>query len=152
MRQESFLSIVVRGCETRTTLGWRKGEGLDDSHIAMHITPGKHAVKNPEMAVRRALAFYEVFERWEERFKSSGYQGVQDWRDIDPSEWRKIMSDGNNKWYDVQPLMELEELWKRFKSGELARQVLELAENLPMDKLSKKSRKEIEDGLARIRG
>lgn len=108
-------------------------------------------MSHPTQTVRRALAFIDVFERWEERFNKSGYQGVQDWRDIDPSEWRNILSDGNNKWYDVQPLMEIEELWKRYKSGKLVEQVLELAENLPMDKLSKTARKEIEDGLARIR-
>lgn len=121
-------------------------------HIGHTLSPGKHAVKHVEMTVRRALAFYDVFERWEQRFNKSGYQGVQDWRDIDPSEWRKILSDGNNKWYDVQPMMEIEELWKRYKKGTLAQEVLDLADNLVMEKLSKKSRKEIEDGLARLRG
>lgn len=118
-------------------------------HIGHELSPRKHAVKHVEMTVRRALQLIEVFERWEEQFNKSGYQGVQDWRDIDPSEYRKIMGDDH---YGIQPRMELEELWKRYKSGRIYDEVLALADNLIMDKLpDNDNTKEMKNALDRIR-
>lgn len=124
---------------------------MKEDHIAHELTPRQHAVQHVEMTVRRAIQVFDLFERWTKRFKDSGWQGTQDWRNIDPSEYRKIFDSGANKWYDVQPLMEIEELWVRYKDGRLAQEVLDLAENIPLHKVSKTSRKEIEDGLNRIR-
>lgn len=125
----------------------------DDEGNETYETIGarKHAVQHVEMTVRRAILFFDLFEKWTKRFKDSGWQGTQDWRNIDPAEYRKILDSGDNKWYDVQPLLEIEELWIRYKNGRLAREILELAENLVLEDLSKKSRKEITNGLNRVR-
>ena len=108
----------------------------------------KHAVKNVEMTVRRALRFIQLFEEWEERFNKSGRRGVQDWRDIDPKEYRKIYGDD---YMEVSPQNQLEELWERYKSGSLYREVQELADNLVLEDLSKTARRQIENGLVHIR-
>lgn len=119
------------------------------SHMGHELSPRAHAMKHVEMTVRRALQLIKVFEEWEERFNRSGYQGVQDWRDIDPAEFRKVLGDDH---YGIQHTMELEELWKRYKNGKIYDQVLDLAENLVIEKLPKNSNtKEMIRDLDRIR-
>lgn len=121
---------------------------MDETHIGHALSPRVHAMKQSEMTARRALKIIQVFEKWEARFQSNGVQGVQDWRDIDPKEFRKIYDDDR---YGVQPQMELDELWRRYKNGRLYDEVLELAENLVIEKLpDNKHTKEMKDALNRI--
>ena len=49
---------------------------MQHDHIGMHIGARTHAVKHPEMTVRRALAFVELFDKWADK------EGIKDWRDI----------------------------------------------------------------------
>lgn len=122
---------------------------MNEQHIGHHLSPRKHAVKNVEMTVRRVLQLIRVFEEWEARFNKSGIRAVQDWRDIDPSEYRGILGDDH---YGIQPRMELEELWKRYKSGRIYDEVLDLADNLILEKLPDNDKtKEMKRDLARIR-
>lgn len=106
--------------------------------VAHHVNPRGQAVKSTEMTVRRALALIEVFDNLPD--------GAKDWQDADPKDLRKAMGDDQ---FDPRQAV-YPELWERYKDGSLHEQVIALADNLVLEDLSKKARKEIEDGLNRI--
>lgn len=85
------------------------------------------------MTVRRALAIYFAFE------------GIEDWTELDLKTWRLAFGSVNPHG------RELPELWDRYKAGTLAEQIIALADNLVMEDLSKEARKEIQDGIRRLR-
>ena len=99
------------------------------------LNPRGEALKSIEMTVWRALQLIEAFD---ELGKD------QDWTDVKGSVYRRVIGER----YDY-PRM-IEETWKRYKDGTLYRQVLELADNLAMDGLSKERRKELRSGLTKI--
>lgn len=91
------------------------------------------------MTVRRALAIIDVFDNLPD--------GARDWTDAEPRDLRKAMGDDT-----FDPSLAIwPELWERYKKGTLHEQTIEMAENLNMEDLSKASRKEIQDGIRRIR-
>lgn len=108
---------------------------------SLELNPRGKTIKTSEMTVRRALAIIEVFD--------NAPEGTRDWSELDPKDLRNA-ADLQDTFIYSQAIWP--ELWKRYKDGSLHRQTLELAENLPMEDLSKKARKEIEDGLNRISG
>ena len=109
------------------------------THISKELGPRKQAVKSLEMTVRRALAVIKVFDELP--------KGSTDWTDADPRDLRNALGDEV-----FNPTMSvLPELWKRYKDGRLQEQVLELVANIVLESLPKKTRKEIEDGIARFR-
>lgn len=100
--------------------------------------PKGQAMKGVEMTVRRALAIIEIFDNLPPEAK--------DWTDAEPKDLRKVMGDDSfNPSLSIWP-----ELWARYKDGRLQQATLELADNVNLEDLSKKARKEIEDGIARI--
>lgn len=96
-------------------------------------------MKSAEMTVRRALALVKVFD-------NPPPGGAKDWTDYEPKLIRDAMGD---KAFDPKQAV-LIELWARYKDKRLHQQIKDLAASLDMDKMSKKARKEIEDGLNRI--
>lgn len=111
----------------------------EENSTKLELNPRGKTVKTAEMTVRRGLAIIEVFD--------NAPEGTRDWSELDPKDMRNAADLGDT----FIPSMAIwPELWKRYKDKSLHRQVRELAENLDMDSLSKKGRKEIEDGLNRI--
>jgi hypothetical protein len=103
------------------------------------LNPRGQAMKEVEMTIVRALALIEEFDALVERFKKEA-----DYTVLSPASYRKALGEYN-------PLgMEIRELWERYKSRTLHRQVLELAENLVLEDLDAARRKEIKSGLRRI--
>lgn len=113
----------------------------DRSRYHYHtINPRTQSVKTVEMTVIRAIMFVDAFEAWE-----AEHGKMKTWEDMDPAAFRKIYEDG---WYTRTA--EIEELFKRYKSGRLQREIVELAENLVLDDLSKERRKVIKDAIRRF--
>lgn len=107
---------------------------------------GSQASKQIEMTVVRALWLIDAFDQVVEEHKTPGWPTPRvDWRDVPMATYRKIFGDKKNSEFVM------DELWTRWKEGRMQRSVLDLAANLDMDTLTKKRRKEIERGLARIR-
>lgn len=106
--------------------------------ITKELSPRSQAVKSLEMTVRRALAIIDVFDNRPETAK--------DWTDCEPKALRNALGDDE---FNPQQAI-LPELWKRYLDRTLHRQTADLAANLDFDSLSKKSRKEIEDGLSKL--
>lgn len=114
---------------------------MDETHMSREVSPRAHANLYNTQTVRRGLRIIQVFDEWSEK------DGFKDWRDIDPKDLRNALDAGDT----FDPTQAIwPELWDRYTSRELHRQVLDLVENVPMDKLSKKVRKEINDGISRI--
>lgn len=105
--------------------------------ISKELGPRKQANKVNEMTVRRALAIIQVFDSQED---------AKDWSDYEPKDIKAALGEDR---FDPQMAV-LPELWARYKDKRLHQQVEDLAANIDLEGLSKKSRKEIEDGLARI--
>lgn len=99
------------------------------------------AMKSTEMTLLRAIGFVEVFDR-------ATKAGIADWRDIDPREFYKAYGKGYNH---TQPRLEIEELWKRHRSGTLKRQVVEYADHLDTDGLTAARKKEIGNAINKYR-
>lgn len=96
-------------------------------------------MKTVEMTIRRALAIIKVFDELPPEAK--------DWTDAQPKDLRNALGDDTF----IPALALWSELWRRYKNGTLQTGVLELWDNLNAEDLSKKARKEIEDGLSRLR-
>lgn len=105
---------------------------------ATHLNPRGQAVKTTEMTVRRALAIIRVFD--------SKPPDGKDWTDCEPKDIRNAL--GDEVFNPNQAV--LTELWARYVDGRLHQQTKDLAANLDLSKLSKKARKEIEDGINRL--
>lgn len=108
------------------------------TNISKELGPRKQANKVNEMTVRRALAIIQVFDNAPETAK--------DWSDCEPKDIKNALGEDR---FDPQMAV-LPELWSRYKDKSLHRQVRDLAANIDLEGLSKKARKEIEDGLNRI--
>jgi hypothetical protein len=106
--------------------------------IASNINPRGKAVKSTEMTIRRVLALIKVFDELPPE--------ARDWSDAEPKDLRNAMGDGS---FDPT-LAVYPELWRRYKDGTLQQSVLDLVEAIDLEKISKKARKEIEDGINRI--
>lgn len=103
------------------------------------------AMKTLEMTVWRAIQLIDAFDKMIEESYTPGWPRPKvDWRDVPMSTYRKILGHTNEKAYV------LDTIWERYGNLTLHRSVIELAENLDWDSLSKKRRKEIGDGLDRL--
>lgn len=111
-----------------------------DEKRAHHHTPNPkgQAMKAVEMTIRRCLEIIKVFDE---------IPKGEDWTVARPIDYRKAFGDAN---FDPSAAV-IPELWTRYQDGRLFHQVLDLAENLVMEDLSKSSRKVIKNGLNSIR-
>jgi hypothetical protein len=101
-------------------------------------------MKQLEMTVLRAIQVVDAFDKLDENHTPGWPIPKQDWRDVPMATYRKIFGDAKGREFM------LETLWDRYKDGSLQRNTIELAANLDMDLMTKKRRKEIEDGLSRL--
>ena len=113
---------------------------MDKSHISKELGVRTQAMKTTEMTVRRAIKLIGEFDKLVERFKSDA-----DYTAMDPASYRKVFD-------EYVPLgQEISQLWERYKRRSLHQEVLDLAENIDLARLPVKTRKEILNGLNRIR-
>jgi hypothetical protein len=95
-------------------------------------------MKGPEMTVLRTVRLVEAFDD----VPKGG-----DWRDVPTKTYKNILGDDHYQMRNV-----LDELWKRYKSGTLFREITDLARNLPLKDIKKENperAKEIQRGIAR---
>ena len=97
------------------------------------LNPKSQVVKGMEMTVLRCLQIIEAFDALEKG---------QDWADVPGPTYRKILGTDH-----YQQRAVIIEMFKRFQSGTLYREVLDLHSNLPP---AAQARKEIKDGITRI--
>lgn len=98
------------------------------------LNPKSHAVKQLEMTVRRALETIEAFDKLDKG---------QDWTEVPNATYRKIFGTDH---YTRQRM--IEEVHKRYKSGRLFTEVLDLYNVLPE---ATQKRKELKSGIAKLR-
>ena len=96
------------------------------------------------MTVMRAIGIMDLWDKEITRDKWTGK--YLDWTDVDPKKYKKVLGDSA---YHYQAT--IVELFKRYKSKELHAQILMLADNLPLEDMPAKRRKEITNGLDRVR-
>ncbi len=100
-------------------------------------------MKSSEMTVIRALA---IIKLWDEEIHRDRDFGWNDWTDIKPSKYFKILGE---RAYSVDAI--LIEMFKRYKDGTLHRQTLDLYETLP-DGIWKQSRKDTPKRKLELKG
>lgn len=106
---------------------------VDETKTVKDLNPRAQAVKSLESTVLRCLQLIDAFDALE-----SGL----DWTDVPGGTYRKVL--GNR--YEYPRI--LEEVYKRWKSGRIYTEVLDLYENLPP---AAQKRKEIQVGIRKIR-
>ena len=97
-------------------------------------------MKSVEMTVRRALLVVKGFDEIVERFGPDA-----DWSVLRRSTWNQAFGSVD------RASRELPELWSRYESGKLFEEILRLAENLNLEALSPKVRKEMNADLDKLR-
>lgn len=97
------------------------------------LNPRSQAVKSLEMTVIRTLGLIEAFEALEKG---------QDWTDVEMVTYRRVL--GNDHY---QQRAVIAECYRRFRSGTLYGEVLDLYENLPP---AAQGRTEIKRGISQI--
>jgi hypothetical protein len=111
----------------------------DVNKTVADLNPRSQAVKTNEMTVLRVLGLIEL---WDDEIIRDRFHGWNDWTDIDPKKYYKILGERS---YSNQAV--LIEAFKRYKDKTLHRQVLDLYDNLPP---KAQQRKEIKNGIANI--
>ena len=118
-------------------------DGVSCHHTIKDLNPRSQVVKSSEMTVIRALA---IIKLWDEEIHRDRDFGWNDWTDIKPSKYFKILGE---RAYSVDAI--LIEMFKRYKDGTLHRQTLDLYETLP-DGIWKQSRKDTPKRKLELKG
>ncbi len=98
-------------------------DGVSCHHTINDLNPRSWPVQRSEQAVLRALGFIEL---WDEEIIRDRDFGWNDWTDVDPKKYRKLLGDNANATSAI-----LVTMFKAYKDGSLHRQVLDLYETLP---------------------